>query len=73
MKYKYEVRSNNGSASGIAQDYNSALREANLVLKTLFPLAVLSEKLNDTVSEPDYLVYELDNDFVYLKIEKYHE
>ncbi len=73
MKYKYQIKSNNGHVSGTSQNYNSAVNDANVIIKTLFPSAVLSEKLNDLVSEPDYLVYELGDDFVYLKIEKYED
>lgn len=73
MKYRYQVKSNNGLVSGISQNYTSAMNDANVIIKTLFPSAVLSEKLNDLVSEPDYLVYELGDDFVYLKIEKYED
>jgi hypothetical protein len=44
-----------------------------VILKSLFPKAILSNNLNDPVAEPDYLVYEYGKEFIYLKIEKYEE
>ena len=73
MKYRYTIKSNNGTISGTSQNYTLAIQEANTIMKVIHPDAILSEKLNDLVAEPDYLVYELGNDFVYLKIEKYEE
>ena len=73
MKYRYSIKSNNGSVSGISTDYNTAFKEANTVMKIIHPNATLSEKLNDLVAEPDYLVFELGNEFVYMRIEKYEE
>ena len=73
MKYKYSVKSNNGMVSGTSLNYNDALIEAKRIMEIIHPSAILSEKLNDLVAEPNYLVYELGDDFVYMKIEKYEE
>lgn len=73
MKYRYTIKSNNGTISGISQTYTLAINEANTIMKVIHSEAILSEKLNDMVSEPDFLVYELGNDFVYLRIEKYED
>jgi hypothetical protein len=39
-------------------------------MKAIFPNFILSEKLNDLVNSPDYLVYEYGEEKVYFKIEK---
>ena len=39
-------------------------------MKILFSKFVLSEKLNDLVNYPDYLVYEFEDKKIYFKIEK---
>jgi hypothetical protein len=49
------------------------LNERDVILKTLFSKFVLSEKLNDLVNSPDYLVYEFENKKIYFKIEKEDE
>jgi hypothetical protein len=54
-------------------DYNWILNERDIILKTLFSKFVLSEKLNDLVDSPDYLVYEFENKKIYFKIEKEDE
>jgi len=68
MKFKYSVRSKNGLVSGQNTDYKTAYNESQTIIKTLFPDAVLSSKLNDLVTEPNYLVYEIGKEFIYLEI-----
>ena len=70
MSYKYTIYGDNCSISGSNQDYNWILKERDSVMKTLFSEFVLSEKLNDLVNSPDYLVYEYGEEKVYFKIEK---
>lgn len=73
MKFKYSVRSKNGLVSGQNTDYKTAYNESQTIIKTLFPNAVLSSKLNDLVAEPNYLVYEFDKEFIYLEINQIDE
>jgi len=68
MKFKYSLRSKNGLVSGQNTDYKTAYNESQTIIKTLFPNAVLSSKLNDLVAEPNYLVYEIGKEFIYLEI-----
>lgn len=70
MSYKYSIKGDNCSVSGSNTDYNWILKERDSILKTLFPKFVLSEKLNDLVNSPDYLVYEFEDKKIYFKIEK---
>ena len=70
MSYKYTIYGDNCSISGSNQDYNWILKERDSVMKTLFSEFVLSEKLNDLVNSPDYLVYEFEDKKIYFKIEK---
>lgn len=70
MSYKYSIKGDNCSVSGSNSDYNWILKERDSILKTLFPKFVLSEKLNDLVNSPDYLVYEFEDKKIYFKIEK---
>jgi len=70
MIYKYSIIGDNCSISGSNQDYNWILKERDSVMKTLFSKFVLSEKLNDLVNSPDYLVYEFEDKKIYFKIEK---
>ena len=73
MKFKYSVRSKNGLVSGQNTDYKTAFDESQTIIKTLFPNAALSSKLNDLVSEPNYLFYEFDKEFIYLEINQIDE
>jgi len=73
MSYKYSIKGDNCSVSGSNTDYNWILKERDSILKTLFPKFVLSEKLNDLVNSPDYLVYEFEDKKIYFKIEKEEE
>ena len=70
MSYKYTINGDNCSISGSNQDYNWILKERDSVMKILFSKFVLSEKLNDLVNYPDYLVYEFEDKKIYFKIEK---
>ena len=70
MIYKYSFTGDKCGISGSNSDYNYILKERDTILKTLFPNFVLSEKLNDLVNSPDYLVYEFENEKIYFKIEK---
>jgi len=70
MSYKYSITGDTCSISGSNLDYNWILNERDVILKTLFSKFVLSEKLNDLVDSPDYLVYEFENKKIYFKIEK---
>jgi hypothetical protein len=73
MKYKYSIEGKNGRVGGSNSDYNWILTERDAIMKAIFPNFVLSEKLNDLVNSPDYLVYEYGNEKVYFKIEKEDE
>jgi hypothetical protein len=73
MSYKYSITGDTSSISGSNLDYNWILNERDVILKTLFSKFVLSEKLNDLVESPDYLVYEFENKKIYFKIEKEDE
>ena len=70
MSYKHTINGDNCSIFGSNQDYNWILKERDSVMKTLFSKFVLSEKLNDLVNSPDYLVYEFEDKKIYFKIEK---
>ena len=70
MTYKYTIEGKNGRIGGSNSDYNWILKERDAIMKALFPNFVLSEKLNDLVNSPDYLVYEFGDEKVYFKIEK---
>ena len=70
MTYKYTIEGKNGRVGGSNSDYNWILTERDAIMKALFPNFVLSEKLNDLVNSPDYLVYEYGDEKVYFKIEK---
>ena len=70
MSYKYSITGDTCSISGSNNDYNWILKERDSVMKTLFSKFVLSEKLNDLVNSPDYLVYEFEDKKIYFKIEK---
>ena len=73
MKYKYSIEGKNGRIGGSNSDYNWILKERDSIMKAIFPNYVLSEKLNDLVNSPDYLVYEFGDEKVYFKIEKEDE
>jgi hypothetical protein len=73
MKYKYTIQGKNGRVGGSNSDYNWILTERDAIMKAIFPNFVLSEKLNDIVNSPDYLVYEFGDEKVYFKIEKEDE
>ena len=73
MTYKYTIEGKNGRVGGSNSDYNWILTERDAIMKALFPNFVLSEKLNDLVNSPDYLVYEYGDEKVYFKIEKEDE
>jgi hypothetical protein len=73
MKYKYTIEGKNGRVGGSNSDYNWILTERDAIMKAIFPNFVLSEKLNDLVNSPDYLVYEFGDEKVYFKIEKEDE
>jgi hypothetical protein len=73
MTYKYTIEGKNGRVGGSNSDYNWILTERDAIMKALFPNFVLSEKLNDLVNSPDYLVYEFGDEKVYFKIEKEDE
>lgn len=73
MKYKYSIEGKNGRIGGSNNDYNWILKERDSIMKAIFPNYVLSEKLNDLVNSPDYLVYEFGDEKVYFKIEKEDE
>jgi hypothetical protein len=70
MTYKYTIEGKNGKVKGSNSDYNWILTERDAIMKAIFPNFVLSEKLNDLVNSPDYLVYEYGEEKVYFKIEK---
>ena len=70
MTYKYTIEGKNGKVGGLNSDYNWILTERDAIMKAIFPNFVLSEKLNDLVNSPDYLVYEYGEEKVYFKIEK---
>ena len=73
MTYKYTIEGKNGRVGGSNSDYNWILTERDAIMKAIFPNIVLSEKLNDLVNSPDYLVYEFGDEKVYFKIEKEDE
>jgi hypothetical protein len=73
MTYKYTIEGKNGRVGGSNSDYNWILTERDAIMKAIFPNFVLSEKLNDLVNSPDYLVYEFGDEKVYFKIEKEDE
>ena len=73
MTYKYTIEGKNGRVGGSNSDYNWILKERDAIMKAIFPNFVLSEKLNDLVNSPDYLVYEYGDEKVYFKIEKEDE
>ena len=73
MTYKYTIEGKNGRIGGSNSDYNWILKERDAIIKAIFPNFVLSEKLNDLVNSPDYLVYEYGDEKVYFKIEKEDE
>ena len=73
MKYKYTIEGKNGRVGGSNSNYNWILSERDAIMKAIFPNFVLSEKLNDLVNSPDYLVYEYGEEKVYFKIEKEDE
>ncbi len=70
MTYKYTIEGKNGKVGGSNSDYNWILTERDAIMKAIFPNFVLSEKLNDLVNSPDYLVYEHGDEKVYFKIVK---
>ena len=70
MTYKYTIEGKNGKVGGSNSDYNWILKEIDAIMKAIFPNFVLSEKLNDLVNSPDYLVYEYGDEKVYFKIVK---
>ena len=70
MTYKYTIEGKNGRVRGSNSNYNWILTERDAIMKAIFPNFVLSEKLNDLVNSPDYLVYEYAEEKVYFKIEK---
>ena len=70
MTYKYTIEGKNGRVGGSNSSYNWILSERDAIMKAIFPNFVLSEKLNDLVNSPDYLVYEYGDEKVYFKIEK---
>ena len=70
MTYKYTLEGKNGKVGGSNSDYNWILKERDAIMKAIFPNFVLSEKLNDLVNSPDYLVYEYGEEKDYFKIEK---
>jgi hypothetical protein len=70
MTYKYTIEGKNGKVGGSNSDYNWILKERDAIMKAIFPNFVLSEKLNDLVNSPDYLVYEHGDEKVYFKIVK---
>ena len=70
MTYKYTIEGKNGRVGGLNSNYNWILSERDAIMKAIFPNFVLSEKLNDLVNSPDYLVYEYGDEKVYFKIEK---
>jgi hypothetical protein len=73
MTYKYTIEGKNGRVGGSNSNYNWILSERDAIMKAIFPNFVLSEKLNDLVNSPDYLVYEYGEEKVYFKIEKEDE
>lgn len=73
MTYKYTIEGKNGRVGGSNSNYNWILTERDAIMKAIFPNFVLSEKLNDLVNSPDYLVYEYGDEKVYFKIEKEDE
>ena len=73
MTYKYTIEGKNGKIGGSDKDYNWILKERDAIMKAIFPNFILSEKLNDFVNSPDYLVYEYREEKVYFKIEKEDE
>ena len=74
IMFKYTISFSNKSkkelVSGKSDDYNTAFDKAQSIVKSLFSEAVLSEKFNDLIASPDYLVYENGKDKIFLKIEK---
>jgi hypothetical protein len=73
MTYKYTIEGKNGKIGGSDKDYDWILKERDAIMKAIFPNFILSEKLNDFVNSPDYLVYEYREEKVYFKIEKEDE
>jgi len=73
MTYKYTIEGKNGKIGGSDKDYDWILKERDAIMKAVFPNFILSEKLNDFVNSPDYLVYEYREEKVYFKIEKEDE
>ncbi len=67
---KYTIGSVKGSVGGKNDNYDIALKTAQSIVKNLFSNAVLSEKYNDLVASPDYLVYENGKDKIFLEITK---
>jgi hypothetical protein len=70
MSYKFTIESKIGRIGGSNSNYNWILTERDAIMKAIFPNFILSEKLNDLVNSPDYLVYEYGEEKVYFKIEK---
>jgi hypothetical protein len=70
MTYKYTIEGKNGRVGGSNSNYNWILTERDAIMKAIFPNFALSEKLNDLVNSPDYLIYEFGDEKVYFKIEK---
>lgn len=73
MTFKYTIEGKNCRVGGSNSNYNWILTERDTIMKAIFPNYVLSEKLNDLVNSPDYLVYEYGDEKVYFKIEKEDE
>jgi hypothetical protein len=69
MSYKFTIESKIGRIGGSNSNYNWILTERDAIMKAIFPNFILSEKLNDLVNSPDYLVYEYGEEKVYFKIE----
>jgi len=70
MSYKFTIESKISRIGGSNSNYNWILTERDAIMKAIFPNFILSEKLNDLVNSPDYLVYEYGEEKVYFKIEK---
>jgi hypothetical protein len=70
MSYKFTIESKIGRIGGSNSNYNWILTERDAIMKAIFHNFILSEKLNDLVNRPDYLVYEYGEEKVYFKIEK---
>lgn len=66
----YNIKSKNGSVGGSNKNYDEAMKEALSLVKIVFPKAILSEKLNDLVASPDYLVYENGEDKIFLEVKE---